>query len=114
MTMLEIDSLGSQKRVRQAPHLKKKIRRPLHAEIQLVKIKTLHPDSFSDHLHCSDYYYSLYPLLCLTAQIDRTGSDLANEEATISCLFSVTSNTLCTALRIVGVALQWKRAYVLS
>jgi len=62
--------------------------------IQLVKMNTLHTDSFSDHLHCSDYYNILYPLLCPTAKIDRTGSDMANEEATISYLFSVTSKTL--------------------
>jgi hypothetical protein len=62
--------------------------------IQLVKMNTLHTDSFSDRLHCSDYYNILYPLLCPTAKIDRTGSDMANEEATISYLFSVTSKTL--------------------
>jgi hypothetical protein len=62
--------------------------------IQLVKMNTLHMDSFSDRLHCSDYYNILYPLPCPAAKIDRTGSDKANGEATISNLFSGTSKTL--------------------
>jgi len=62
--------------------------------IQLVKMKTLHMDYLSDRLHCSDYYNILYPLLCPTAKIDRTVSDMGKEEATISYLFSVTSHTL--------------------
>ena len=37
----------------------------LHVEVMLVKLNTLHLEYFiSDHLHCEDYYYTTYNLLC--------------------------------------------------
>lgn len=40
---------------------------------------------FTDHLHGSDYSFTLYPLICPTSK-SYTASDLANEVATALCL----------------------------
>jgi len=40
---------------------------------------------FTDHIHGSDYSFTLYPLTCPTDK-SHTASDLANEVATAPCL----------------------------
>jgi hypothetical protein len=52
----------------------------------MMKLETLHSACFlSDCLQCKDYYYTLYPLMCLTSE-NCMGSDLAKEKATVPCL----------------------------
>jgi hypothetical protein len=58
---------------------------PVHNEVLLVKVETLHSDCFSYCLQHEYYNHELYPLTCATIK-NHTGLDQENEEATISCL----------------------------
>jgi len=58
---------------------------PVHNEVLLVKVKTLHSECFSYCLQHEYYNHEMYPLTCATIK-NHTGLDLVNEEATVSCL----------------------------
>jgi hypothetical protein len=61
---------------------------PVHNEVLLVKVKTLYFECFSYCLQHEYYDHELYPLTCAIIK-NHTRLDLANEEATISCLLFV-------------------------
>jgi hypothetical protein len=85
-----------------------------HIKVLLVKVKTLHAECFPSDCHqqCEHYYYTLYPLTCLTDE-NRKHTYLVKEDAAIPCsLFSHQQHSLnnaqkCELLRHLAAKRCW-------